>query len=423
MKKLLLLGIAGMFLLSGTSHAQKKKWKGQAPIKTVNTANKPIQKQHKAVFELSNGVYCSNKFVGARLNGVIADNDTLITALIMPENAPINASPWYAFKIWSKTPKPMYVRLTYMPGVRHRYYPKLSRDGKTWKRLDSKRFFKGKIAPGKNPGKLAYEVTMKLDLTKEPLWIAAQEVMTSAHAYAWTDKLAKLPFVTKKVIGKSREGRDIHGLKIGKADDKKLVMVLSRQHPPELTGYLCMLSFIETICSDLPIAKKFRKKYNTYLVPMVNPDGVDNGHWRHNMAGIDLNRDWQATNQPETKAVQKYMNEIKAKNGGKFYFAVDFHSTQHDIYYTVDPKLKGNMPGLVPEMINAAAAEIKGYEPNIRPSMGNDGRYLTSARYFFWVHKAESLTYELGDHTPRSLIKKKGKYGAIKLMELMLKRK
>ncbi|OJJ14835.1 hypothetical protein BKI52_40470 [marine bacterium AO1-C] len=410
--------------LSLTSNAQTKKpWKGQAPIQKVSTATKPVQKQYKGVFELSNGVYCSNDFAGARLNGVVANNDTLITILITPENTPINFSPWYAFKIWAKKSRPMYVRITYLEGVRHRYYPKLSRNGKDWTSLHNRLYFPGKAIKAKGSRPLPAEVTMRLDLTREPLWVAAQEIMTSSDDNAWSDKLSKLPFVTKRVIGKSREGRPLHLLKIGKANDKKMIMVLSRQHPPEVTGYLCMRAFIETICSDRPIAKKFRKVYNTYLVPMVNPDGVDNGHWRHGMGGIDLNRDWQAANQPETQAVQKFMREIKARKGGKFYFGVDFHSTWEDIYYTVDPKLKGNMPGLVPKMIKAAAAEIKNYEPNIRPSMKSGSAYVTSARYFFWKHQAEALTFEIGDHTPRALIKKKGQFAAIKLMELMLKEK
>ena len=317
----------------------------------------------------------------------------------------------------------MYLRLTYSEGVRHRYYPRLSKDGKTWQKLDANRYLPGKATSTNGARALPAEITMKLDLSRDTLWVAAQEVITSAHNAAWVNQLSRLPFVTKTMLGKSREGRPLHLLKIGTANDKKMIMVLSRQHPPEITGYLCMQTFIETICSDRPIAKKFRKVYNTYLVPMVNPDGVDHGHWRHNAGGIDLNRDWQAANQPETQAVQKFMGELKARTGGKFYFGVDFHSTWQDIYYTVDPKLKGNMPGLVPKMIKAAAAEIKGYTPNIRPSMKSGRPYVTSARYFFWQHQAEALTFEIGDHTPRDLIKKKGQLSALKLMELMLKEK
>ena len=93
MKALLPLCL-GLLWLHTASHAQTKKpWKGQGPIQKVSTATKPIQKQYKGVFELSNGVYCTNNFDGARLNGIVANNDTLITALITPENTPINFRP------------------------------------------------------------------------------------------------------------------------------------------------------------------------------------------------------------------------------------------------------------------------------------------------------------------------------------------
>ena len=41
---------------------------------------------------------------------------------------------------------------------------------------------------------------------------------------------------------------------------------------------------------------------------------------------------------PETQVVRKFMQQQVAL-GKKFYFAIDFHSTFHDIYYTVAPEL------------------------------------------------------------------------------------
>lgn len=98
-------------------------------------------------------------------------------------------------------------------------------------------------------------------------------------------------------------------LKIGKANDKKMILILSRQHPPEVTGYLAMQSFVETICGEGDTATKFREVYNTYVIPNLNPDGVDNGHWRHNSGGVDLNRDWEDFNQPELQAVKRFIEK------------------------------------------------------------------------------------------------------------------
>jgi hypothetical protein len=180
-----------------------------------------------------------------------------------------------------------------------------------------------------------------------------------------------------------------------------------------------MKAFVETICSDSELAKEFRAEYNTYVVPLMNPDGVNNGHWRHNMGGIDLNRDWEDFNQPETSAIRDFMNQKVNQTGGKFYLGIDFHSTWEDIFYTIDPELKGNMPGIVPEIINAVRNKLPDYKPNIRPSPGT-GLKVTSMDFFFYEFGAESFTYEVGDNTPREFVRAKGGITAIKTMEEML---
>ena len=100
------------------------------------------------------------------------------------------------------------------------------------------------------------------------------------------------------------------------------------------------------------------------------------------------------------------------------YFGVDFHSTWQDIYYTINPERKGNRPGLVPQMINAMAAELE-LTPNIRPS-DVDSITINSSKYLFAEFGAESLTYEIGDNTPRDLLKRKGEVSAMQLMKLLL---
>jgi len=135
-----------------------------------------------------------------------------------------------------------------------------------------------------------------------------------------------------------------------------------------------------------------------------------------------LNRDWSNFNQPETKAVKAFMEERVSDTEGKFYFGIDFHSTWDDIYYTVDPKLKGNMPGLVTDWLDTVKDALPGYDPNIRPS-GDLVPTAVSRNYFFVQHGAEALVFEIGDNTPRAFIKKKGQASATALMALMLSRK
>ncbi|MEL6274747.1 MAG: M14 family metallopeptidase [Bacteroidota bacterium] len=409
-----------LVLLTAWSCKTSTKWGGQAPIRIVPTTTLPIQKQHIGIFDLGEGIYASNAFTGARLNGIIFANDT-ITALITPENTPINPSPWYAFKIWADREQQVPLKLTYQAEVNHRYPPKLSKDGINWENLSEDRYQLGPTSLAPNGRKLSPYVSMDLTVGPDTLWVSAQELITSKEVKKWISGLASAPYVSAQSIGRSREGRAIDLLKIGNGDDQKMVFVLSRQHPPEVTGFLAMQAFVETIAGDSETAKSFREQYNTYVVPLANPDGVDNGHWRHNAGGIDLNRDWRNVNQPEVAAIQQFMREKVANSNGQFYFGVDFHSTWEDIYYTMHPELKGNMPGLVDQMIEAMAQEIKELTPNIRPG-GSQERGVTSSQYFFHEFGAEALTYEIGDNTPRDLLKKKGEVSAMKLMEIMIER-
>jgi hypothetical protein len=399
-----------IFLGSCKSTSQ---WEGQGPIQIIPTESTKIQIQEKQVFEVGKGVYFSNQFEGARLNDVLVVNDTLIRVRINPENEPINPSPWYAFKVWSDQPEKYWIEFTYPEGGFHRYFPKISTEGSDFQNVDSTRF-KAESLLGKRP-ETAF---LQVEISPDTLWIAAQDFVGTKDVTVWKEELLKLDFVERIKIGESTEGRTLEVLKIGEADDSKMLMVISMQHPPEIPGYLAMKAFVETICEDSPEARKFRSKYNLYVMPQMNPDGVANGHWRHNVGGIDLNRDWVNFNQPETRALSSFMENKVQESGGKFIFAADFHATWEDIFYTINEELEGNSPGLIPKLIKRSSKRIPGYNPNIRPTENNE-RSVTSNSYFFFVHGAESMTFEVGDNTPRELIRMKGEFTARELMRLL----
>ena len=73
------------------------------------------------------------------------------------------------------------------------------------------------------------------------------------------------------------------------------------------------------------------------LVPLINPDGVDAGHWRHNMGGRDLNRDWGPFTQPEIQSIKRLIDEID-EAGIAPKLMLDFHSTQRSRFYTQMPE-------------------------------------------------------------------------------------
>ena len=104
------------------------------------TADVPVTPQVKREYAFAGGgLTFDNQFDGARLNGMERENDSTFVATILPENAPINPSPWYAMRIRSDRPRELTLRLTYPPGVRHRYFPKVSDDLRGWTPVDSSR--------------------------------------------------------------------------------------------------------------------------------------------------------------------------------------------------------------------------------------------------------------------------------------------
>ncbi|MBK9163119.1 MAG: hypothetical protein IPM21_04280 [Acidobacteria bacterium] len=393
----------------------------QEPEPTVSTETRPIEKQVRQTFEFKDDrVYFSNEFPGARLNSIEKDETGRFVVTITPENAPINMSPWYAFKVWSRKKKEIQVRLIYPEYARHRYDPKLSTDGKTWIPLDPQKIIEEDKGPG--PGLIASRpksATITLTVSKRPLWVSAQELQTSKEVFGWIDAIAKRSGAPTEEIGKSREGRPLRMLQLGNSKSKKMMLVISRQHPPEVTGYFAMQAFIEKLIDGSPTSKAFLDNWGIYVIPLMNPDGVDEGHWRHNQGGIDLNRDWQDFNQPETQAVRDFLARRIAETGGRFYFGIDFHSTWNDIYYPMSRIYEGNSPRLVHRWLENIQVAIDGYEPRIQ---ANERLYPTrvSRNYFFDCCGMEAIVYEIGDNTPRDFIRRKGEVAAEELMRLLM---
>ena len=81
---------------------------------------------------------------------------------------------------------------------------------------------------------------------------------------------------------------------------------------------------------------EFFRQHMIVFVPLLNPDGVQEGYWRHNLRGTDLNRDWFDQAQPETQSVIRYLGNLQ-NQGKEVVLHIDFHSTRRDVLYTQMP--------------------------------------------------------------------------------------
>jgi len=377
----------------------------------VDTKTREINYQDKKTYSISDLVFADNQFDGARLNNFTQVNDSTFQATILPENEPINPSPHYAFRIWSTQSRTVYLKLNY-PTSTHRYVPKLSSNGENWKAIDSVAY--QLIDSAKN-------ALLKINIDSKKLWIAAQELKTSTEALNWSKHLANHKDVRFNSIGKSKLKRDMIGLDIYQGDPKgrDIVVVLSRQHPPEVSGYLAMQSFVEELLKDNRLQKDFRNKYRILVFPLLNPDGVDLGHWRHNAGGIDLNRDWAHYRQEEVKTIVNTIVNIASESKSKVILGLDFHSTQEDLYYSFSDDMHSAIYPFKDYWIGAIDDAIPNYTPDDQPFPLSQP---ISKGWFYKQFNAESLTYEIGDETPRDFVKLKAEVAAREMMRLLILR-
>ena len=260
-----------------------------------------------------------------------------------------------------------------------------------------------------------------MDLNTNPVIIAAQEIQSSTDVKEWYTNLTngKHDYVSVKSFGKSMLGRNLPVLdiSIGDRKGKEIIVLLTRQHPPEVTGYYAFQSFLETILNESELSKQFLSKYHVIAFPIMNPDGVDLGHWRHNAGGVDLNRDWSVYNQPEVKQAVKFIYNSLNKNKSNLILGLDFHSTWYDIFYTNKERASTTLPNFIGDWFKALETEVDGYKVNEASSNSNKP---VSKGWFLYGHNAVGITYEIGDNTSKENIKIIGRVSANEMMTILL---
>lgn len=336
----------------------------------------------------SGQVKLTSDFAAGRMDECIrtGENEYLIT--LVPENTPINSSPWYAFKIQAEQITDIIITMK-VQGDKHRYPPKISRDGKSWQLQDYQ--LKGE------------RLIMKVKAAPQPVTISAQEIINNQYYVDWAEELTAQSAFTQSILGLSTQGRPIYKIESRDENTNEWVVILGRQHPPEVTGALALFPFVETLLSDSELSKYFLRKYNVLVIPNINPDGVHAGNWRSNANGKDLNRDWNDFSQIETQLINDYLQGLVAQ-GQKIKFAVDFHSTKNDIFYTMPVDYGVESSYFVKHWLGELDRQMPNFDVVLRP--GNNPDLGVSKQYFSDQFGVHAITYEMGDNTDRIKIKR-----------------
>ena len=358
----------------------------------------------------------SSEFEGARLTECRKLGEAAFELLIEPESVPINDSPWYAFRldIDEDAPlRPLRLHLRYGDGT-HRYRPKmLLRDGeeRRWRVIPRDR-----LETGEDGRWSAFELTPP----SRSVTISAQPLLTNADHRAFLRAMAERAAATREVIGQSAEGRAIEALWIGPPESQRpTVVLLGRQHPPEVPGALALQAFIRQLLDDSERARRFRSAFRVVAVPNINPDGVALGHWRLNANHVDLNRDWGPFTQPETRAAGDLLERIgPPRVDAGVWLLLDFHSTRRDVFYTQLDRPEIELPEFTRCWLDRIDEALPDYDVARAPRHLVDGTTAKS-----WATReldAPAVTYEVGDATEVGTVDRVARTAARKMMQTLL---
>lgn len=305
---------------------------------------------------------------------------------ISPETRPINPSPWYAFDIAADDTAEVEAVLRY-DASRHRYQPKRSDNGGAWVRLPE-----SDVQPARD----GVQVKLNLSVPTGRTRVAAQEVFDVDERKAWVEGFASRASSDAASIGKSIDGRDLLAIRLLDADrPKPLVIILGGQHPPEVPGVIGLRAFINRLVMD---HNAITRDFGFLIVPELNPDGVERGHWRTNAGLVDLNRDWGPFTQPETRAVRDEIANL-VELGFTPVLLLDFHATRRNIFYLPEPDSLGRGASFAAAWLAAIDAIWPGDMPEGRAGHNPDNP--TAKTWFTATFAAPAITVEYGDEVDR----------------------
>jgi g-D-glutamyl-meso-diaminopimelate peptidase len=252
---------------------------------------------------------------------------------------------------------------------------------------------------------------------------------------------ARYPFLEVYTIGQSVLGRDLIGVRLG-IGGKKL-FINGAHHSLEWITVVVLMKFIEDYCKAYAKGtllsyfdiNRFFNELSIYIVPMVNPDGIDlvlNGlsynnpnynnlliynnnsinfskNWQANNNGVDLNHNYDANfeeaevasaqigitspgpsryggqypfSEPETRAISEF---VLMNN---FLLTLAYHSQGEIIFYNY---LEQDITNLIP--IAKLLATASGYKLE---RIENIGQYAGYKDWFIKETKAPGYTIEVG---------------------------
>ena len=141
---------------------------------------------------------------------------------------------------------------------------------------------------------------------------------------------AKNPHLGVRELCKSRKGRSIERLHLGKLQGEPMYRVLltCRHHSCATMASYCLEGILEAILAETDDGRWFRKNVEVLAIPFMDKDGVEEGDQGKNRKPHDHNRDYLGKSiYPSVAALRKF---VPKWSNGKLRISLDMHSPYYN---------------------------------------------------------------------------------------------
>lgn len=237
------------------------------------------------------------------------------------------------------------------------------------------------------------------------------ETSTTNWGYSYDSLLADLeiwrlsPYVKIDSIGLSVQGRPLWRMTLSddpeNIEGKRKVHVHARTHPQETEGFRVTQELINILLSEFAGAQAIRANCVYYIIPMFNPDGVEQNRPRNNANNVDLESNWNTMpHQPEVAALKASFIQLMS-SPKPIEVMLNMHSASRCKRYFVYHDSVGTSPEFAYMQQDFITGIRYYYSTGIEPWYDyiswTNGTPLQYPESWFWINHGENvmaLTYE-----------------------------
>ena len=279
------------------------------------------------------------------------------------------------------------------------------------------------------------EVVLHKQFEQKSVWIARFYPYTFTDLENYLKTIKGNPNLEIQVPGYSQQGRSIYLLKITDPDvpntTKKRVFIHARTHSAEVPPSFLIEGMVNFLLSGSTNAADILSRFEFYIFPMQNVDGVVAGNYRSTPKSENLEMLWNydssnplnlvAGTPPEVDVIQKYALKLMNDGGPAISIALNLHASnsEPDIcpfffphfgpesegYSATEASLWDKQLNFVGSVANTYGADM------IEPITGAGGSSFATKTYpesWWWVNYKDQvmamtfeMTYGRSGYSPR----------------------